>query len=454
MTGTFPSAVNTHLFYPPVNMDIGAMLNSFMADVASNGGGIVQIPYTDNNVFWTSVQIVVPSTVILQGAGKRVTTIRATNFSQGPGGAPNFPVNTPIVRMGRSTDADIYDCRLENIGIDTYYVTGAAGIYFQSAQEGCGLQSVGVWNSNFYGIHMDGTTVNAGGGANTNNGPFFDIEVIQGGGVPFTYGIYLNNTYFQETTCIDRVTVYGSNPPAWSSSTTYSSPTYQPGYVVSYSGHVFSIPNGGNTPSNINQTPVVGSTTTYWADRGLVTQAGIALNNGHVSLRGIHVEQSLDAIYLSGGAVAGEIATVNANEGVTQSVIHIASGVNRNGLSIKGIWNPYYSTCPTIKDDTIGQKFSQQYLNCYDSGIASSIGVATASVGPSPYNYVNTTPYNQQIVIVGALSTLTLTYPGGSAQTIPIISGWSPAPVIVPPGATLTMTYAATTPTYHVFPLT
>jgi len=121
--------------------DIGNSLNTFMDSVANGNGGTVLLP---QGSFTTSVPIVVPLGVKLQGAGKRSTTLQAT---------AGFPAATPVVKLGRVTDTTVFDAQLLDLQLDCNHVANSIGVQGTNLNEGCGCFRAIVKNFRDIGIN-------------------------------------------------------------------------------------------------------------------------------------------------------------------------------------------------------------------------------------------------------------------------------------------------------------
>lgn len=110
----------------------------------SQGGGLLVLPF---GTFGVGTQVIVPDNCRVHGMGTRSSTIKAL---------ATFTVSTPVVRLGRSTDVDLYDCRLENLTVDCNGVAGSIGVYSTMVQEHSGLHNVLVTNFVAKGAHFSG----------------------------------------------------------------------------------------------------------------------------------------------------------------------------------------------------------------------------------------------------------------------------------------------------------
>lgn len=135
---------------PHATNDQGAQINEALAliDEETEGQGVTV--RMNAGYFRTGVPIEVPARVVLKGAGKRATIIKATDA---------FPPAEHLIYLDNGDDLS-FDTRLEHLWIDCNERTGSSGVRVRRCQEGSGGQSVIVSGFKTYGWDIQENSAN------------------------------------------------------------------------------------------------------------------------------------------------------------------------------------------------------------------------------------------------------------------------------------------------------
>lgn len=156
----------------------------------SQGGGLLVLPF---GVFGVSAQVIVPDNCRIHAMGTRSSSIKAL---------ATFPIGTAVLRLGRSTDVDLYDCRAENLAINCNGIAGSVGVFSTQAQEHSGLHNVLVSGFVSKGAHFSGAGCQNFG---VYRGEFLPHSSAAAGWV----GVHCDTC--ASNSVIDDVTVNGAN---------------------------------------------------------------------------------------------------------------------------------------------------------------------------------------------------------------------------------------------------
>ena len=118
------------------------------ATVVSGVSGIVV--YLPPGIYITNSTVEVPNRVILRGAGRRSSSIKA-------GGS--LAANSALVRLGTAAQTRVFGCRIESLHLDCNDVAGTTALFSTAANEGSGAYDFLITKPLMAGIHF--TTSNA-----------------------------------------------------------------------------------------------------------------------------------------------------------------------------------------------------------------------------------------------------------------------------------------------------